>query len=364
MTPAKLPLIFSHTTTPYKYFFFLALIETIKYNDDEREIELNELATRAVLLAWYPRKLYKLSFGLGDSLGSLIDSIETNEISSPNTSSHQKAEIKRLIEKKFEELRIDEKFLRYVPFRLLSPFFSSELRGVPDKDKNKIITALADTSFGSVDPPFYRFATDKKIQPHSSWASYIRSNYLLIKGWAEKELIAYLEKNNLNTPAISRKISQTTARNSLAKQTELWKRFILNNECRCIYSGSVLKPEGFSLDHFAPWSYVCHDELWNLIPTTKAINSSKSNSTPDHSYISSFVQLNLDFIRFCSNEIEDWRKQLDSYVKFLRFSHDELTSDDPEKRRVIEAEYHKTIESILSLAEQDGFISGWRHSNR
>ena len=30
-----------------------------------------------------------------------------------------------------------------------------------------------------------------------------------------------------------------------------------------------------------PWSYVAHDEFWNLHPTTKSINSSKSNNLPD-----------------------------------------------------------------------------------
>lgn len=30
-----------------------------------------------------------------------------------------------------------------------------------------------------------------------------------------------------------------------------------------------------------PWSYVAHDELWNLTPTTRSINSSKSNYLPD-----------------------------------------------------------------------------------
>ena len=30
-----------------------------------------------------------------------------------------------------------------------------------------------------------------------------------------------------------------------------------------------------------PWSYVAHDEFWNLHPTTRAINSSKSNHLPE-----------------------------------------------------------------------------------
>ncbi|MDY5576621.1 MAG: HNH endonuclease domain-containing protein [Lachnospiraceae bacterium] len=33
-----------------------------------------------------------------------------------------------------------------------------------------------------------------------------------------------------------------------------------------------------SIDHFVPWSYVAHDEMWNLNPTTKSINSSKRNN--------------------------------------------------------------------------------------
>ena len=36
-----------------------------------------------------------------------------------------------------------------------------------------------------------------------------------------------------------------------------------------------------SIDHFVPWSYVAHDELWNLVPTTQNVNSSKSNNLPD-----------------------------------------------------------------------------------
>ena len=39
--------------------------------------------------------------------------------------------------------------------------------------------------------------------------------------------------------------------------------------------------KGMSIDHFVPWSYVAHDEFWNLSPTTRSANSSKSNCLPD-----------------------------------------------------------------------------------
>ena len=48
-----------------------------------------------------------------------------------------------------------------------------------------------------------------------------------------------------------------------------------------IYGENRLAPENISIDHFVPWSYVAHDEFWNLHPTTRAINSSKSNHLPE-----------------------------------------------------------------------------------
>ncbi len=48
-----------------------------------------------------------------------------------------------------------------------------------------------------------------------------------------------------------------------------------------IYGGNLLSASDISIDHFVPWSYVAHDAFWNLHPTTRSINSSKSNHLPD-----------------------------------------------------------------------------------
>ncbi len=48
-----------------------------------------------------------------------------------------------------------------------------------------------------------------------------------------------------------------------------------------IYGGYQLSDIDISIDHFVPWQYVAHDELWNLNPTTKSINSCKSNNLPN-----------------------------------------------------------------------------------
>lgn len=35
------------------------------------------------------------------------------------------------------------------------------------------------------------------------------------------------------------------------------------------------------LDHFLPWSFVAHNQLWNLIPVEKNINRSKNDRLPE-----------------------------------------------------------------------------------
>lgn len=41
------------------------------------------------------------------------------------------------------------------------------------------------------------------------------------------------------------------------------------------------RDKSISIDHFVPWQYLSHDELWNLSPTTKNINSMKGNQLPN-----------------------------------------------------------------------------------
>jgi CRISPR/Cas system Type II protein with McrA/HNH and RuvC-like nuclease domain len=71
-----------------------------------------------------------------------------------------------------------------------------------------------------------------------------------------------------------------------------WNIAIEQTEIRCIYSQSLMINGEISIDHFVPWSYVTHDLLWNLSPTTGAINSSKGNNLPSTSlYLDAFAKL-------------------------------------------------------------------------
>lgn len=46
------------------------------------------------------------------------------------------------------------------------------------------------------------------------------------------------------------------------------------------YSHKPLAKEDISADHVIPWSFIYSDDIWNLVLTSRSINSSKSNAKP------------------------------------------------------------------------------------
>lgn len=87
-------------------------------------------------------------------------------------------------------------------------------------------------------------------------------------------------------PNIMFKMDAPMARD-LRKATTYWRRFIFVNDVRDIYTGEPLAEEFFerygstSIDHFIPWSFVLHDEMCNLVPIFRNVNSTKNDGLPN-----------------------------------------------------------------------------------
>jgi hypothetical protein len=112
------------------------------------------------------------------------------------------------------------------------------------------------------------------------------------------------------------------------------------------------------LDHFVPWSFVCHDQLWNLIPVSPAANSAKSNNLPADHYIPCFVDLQCAGLQISRSVLkpELWRKRTESFVSDLRIPEADLSDDG-----IIRKAYLGVLPAMLSLAEQTGFSGGWTY---
>ncbi|MPN35692.1 hypothetical protein SDC9_183190 [bioreactor metagenome] len=98
-----------------------------------------------IVYAWYPHTQYKLCFGSCDNLEKPINYIVDKYKFKSNYNEKELLEFLCSINDNELHKMMKDLTLK-VPYRLLSPFFSSELKHVKDQDKNKLIEQLTLTS--------------------------------------------------------------------------------------------------------------------------------------------------------------------------------------------------------------------------
>ena len=226
-----------------------------------------------------PIRRFHLSLGSQDRIAKHLHTLCSLAASSPRTP------IERLIDGNpaFESVQRD--LLLYVPQRCLTPFFP-ELSGV-EKGRDKEIRRAADKCFAESSPPLYRLDGGRldgnRGEPltvvfNRRWLAYFRRNVEIIRGWAFWHWAGYLESRNPNVPGIVAKIKPLELRRPITQQREFWSAVIGElGGVPCIYSGAILRKKvDYDLDHFIPWSFAGHDNLWNLVPALKKANRQKA----------------------------------------------------------------------------------------
>lgn len=127
--------------------------------EDGRSLQKFILPTQQIIekmlaFAWYPSKYFQLNFGAQDKVGECLQLLDfkAEEKAITNPAANE------LLIKSIGEnyCRIKARDLeRYVPYRLLTPFFEDDLKCVDDGKKNKIIIDSAREKFVSMSPPLY-----------------------------------------------------------------------------------------------------------------------------------------------------------------------------------------------------------------
>ena len=266
---ARLSRIFDKTSAPYKFYWFVSIINRLVANPDRRLFSFDEIIAEMIAEAWYPIHYFRISFGKQDSL---VDSI---------------SELQRILDIPIDANidRVRETILRKsgmssvkhclhvftlnVPYCFLSPW----IPGATKSQVKKYSQQLFNNCPYSI--------LDKTIAIDDRWAEYLIRNAAILKDFAFWNLSVFLQKRNPNVPEIPSKLTKPTHRASLARQHRFWDRYIASvGGVKCIYTDEELKEGAYALDHFVPWSFVVHDLLWNLLPAAKSVNSSKSNSLP------------------------------------------------------------------------------------
>ena len=293
---ARLSAVFSDTTNSYKFYWLLAILDSLR-DTGQLRLPMRDLSLRMVANVWYPLDYFKLSFGKQDGFKQIADFVSAlitvdNRPTAPTLFHQLNAHLSpaNLIQ---IHRRVNV-LLDWVPYRFIRPFFAQELRGLSDQRVNVRITELASQS----EKAPYRFI-DGDIELNSKWADYLQRHQVVLRGFTSWHLVRYLQKNNPNVIGLSEKLEKPGGR-VLNSANKFWKEYLQDNPAlRCIYSGEAITSYNLSLDHFIPWSFVAHDQLWNIIPTPKSVNSAKNDWLPCIKlYFDSYARQQFDGFQF------------------------------------------------------------------
>lgn len=306
--------VFKDRTNSYKFYWFLSILDSLQENG-EHIIRQNDIALRMLTNVWYPLDYYKLSFGIQDGFKQVAAFVTSkfevdNRPNAPSLSSQIKhnlsgGELLGLSQ------QIDKNLIRWVPFRFVRPFFALETQRLSDHSVNGTIKRLSHELFDSQPQRVIYRILDDAIELNTVWVEYFQRHQSILRGFIFWHLVGFVQKNNPNVIGLTEKLEKPRKRD-LILANKFWKDYLAEHpDLSCIYSGEIITRQNLSLDHFLPWSYVAHDQLWNIIPAPKSINSSKSNCLPSEHYFKDFTQLQYQAVQFYlkkkkTNLLEDY----------------------------------------------------------
>ena len=253
--------------------------------------------------------------------------------------------------------------LEWVPFRLLRPFFKEQLKNRPDEMINQSIVQLAEQCFRGPSPSLYRIAVNNRklayIEVHANWQEYLVTHLKIIDAWRRWYWASYLQRRNPSALNVMSKLERPNRQtHELNKIREIWRVMSKSDSgaIRCTYSNKQILATDIVVDHYLPWSYLGHDQPWNLCPTTQSINSQKSDKLPAKS--------NLKSLAFIQHRTLKWMKATQSSKRWEVFSEDYLASlQISEEQLLNQSELEMALEQAISphylFAQQMGFKVGW-----
>ena len=176
--------------------------------------------------------------------------------------------------------------VKMVPYRALAGFFG---KAGPNKrppwDAPRKMVEFTQWYSGNVAALPYVFGSgsglERKVLVYPGWAEMIRNHAVSILGWIQFEKLRWLQNNNIDVPGLVYKLeSPDEGIRKLTCVRNLWDAVLEACQIRGVFRDGFINRESYDVDHFIPWSFVMHDEIWNLMPMDSSLNSSKSNKLP------------------------------------------------------------------------------------
>ena len=272
LSTKNLSRVFNNTTATYKFYWFQSLLQM---HNEEGIYRMNvwDLVIRMVANAWFPIHYFHLSFGSMDSLHRIVTELQWMTDLPMDA---KKEEVVECLTARLDDKKVKDQLatlVRNVPYRFLSPWINytcdADVIARSHAYENGCLYSIQKTK-----DEFY-------ITINPVWNKYLQDYYGILTDFINWNLTLFLQQRNPNIPNIPNKLTRPMERTSLSKQRRFWDDVIrIGGHVHCIYTGQEIHIGDFAVDHFLPWSFVAHDQLWNLIPADNSINSSKSDKLP------------------------------------------------------------------------------------
>lgn len=348
-------------TNSYKILWLRGIFEEVLAGSCE--IPLKRITVRMCAAAWYSVSCFRLSFGSWDKMPECVTYIQGL------TGLAATASVETVVETIYELSdnnlsQMLEERCRYVPHLLIRCFYEKELRAEQERlgrhltntgIMNAIISANASGALGA---PYVFNEERSGLVVAPEWVKYFRENRYVIQGWLDMRFVNYLQSRNPSVPAIPLKVHPPMKRD-LGAATKYWKEAVSAGNMAEIYSGVKFCEEGYhmrgplSIDHFIPWSFVMHDEPWNLVPMFRNENSAKGDRLPDlETFLAPFARQQFDALMLTRNTVRH-RKILEAYLEV-----DENLLGYENRREcfdLFENRLGRVIRPLHQIAENQGF---------
>lgn len=349
---------FGNVNTSYKFFWARSLMAVLVADGfQSRPVSFVRLAAGMLEAARRAVCIFRLRLPKDDRLAEWFLRLE----GTPHWDSKTLARLKgNVIAPRARHIPGDivGQLTKFVPYLFLSPFFDKAIPlGVVGEPRFRRIREEAAARFDGDMPPPYRFADDAIIV-HPKWAQYFRRNYEIINSWILWKLARYVQRINPNVPGIAAKLDDAAAPKT-TKQRQFWQQVMESRpSVYCIYSGEKIDADNFALDHYLPWSFVAHDNMWNLVLVSEAGNADKSDNLPNgEEYFDRFAEMQniaVQALHTFPNKSR-WESIFEPYSTDLNF--------DPFGANIDGGELHsklaEVINPLIAIAKTRGFEPDW-----
>ena len=271
----------------YKFYWLEAIVKLI--SEGVRETTFDAVINEMICNAWYSVRGFHIHLSGIQADGQVRDGLERAVIRltelSDLPSNASRVEIKNAIREYDVELKpVKEQLTNMVPYRALAGFFQKDDSAV-DWNSVKRITAYIDRINRDVVLLPYTLGESSKLKKEiyfqSPWVEMIQDNTVSILGWIQYEKVRWLQNNNPEVPGLVYKLAPMDEKmRKLNNVRKLWEGILGLSDVRDVFTGELVIPRKYDVDHFIPWSFVMNDELWNLMPMDSSLNLAKSNRLP------------------------------------------------------------------------------------